>query len=49
MYRDSSIAPVEEEDAVTTATKGGQHKEMLDRVMGQRLDSAGVEKHMRRK
>ena len=35
---------VEEEDVVTTATKGGQHKEVLDRITAQRLDLVGVEK-----
>ena len=28
---------------MTTATKGGQHKEMLDRIMRERLDPVGVE------
>ena len=37
---------VEEEDVVTTATKGGQHKEVLDRITAQRLDLVGVEKHV---
>ena len=34
----------EEEDVVTTATKGGPHKEVLDRITGQRWDPSGVEK-----
>ena len=35
---------VEEEDAVTTATEGGQQKEELESIRGQRLDLVGVEK-----
>ena len=33
----------EEVDAVTTASKGRQHKEVLDRLTGLRLDPVGVE------
>ena len=32
---------VEEEEVGTTTTKGGQHKEVLDRIRGQRLDPVG--------
>ena len=35
---------VDEEDVVTTATKGGQHKEVLDRITGQRFNLVKVVK-----
>ena len=38
---------VEEEDVVTTASKGGQHKELLDRFTGPCLDLVGVGKHVK--
>ena len=34
---------VEEQDVVTTASKGGQHRGVFDRITGQLLDLVGVE------
>ena len=35
---------VDEEDVVTTATKGGQRKEVLERITGQRFNLVKVRK-----